>query len=147
MFYIAGKDIKIHCVSSPDIIDSVVNNLSIKYGKVLVEEKRNIRTFSWDPGGSIRKNDVQFLFNIDESLSVHCYSQHFFLFKKEAEEQLRSASRYGDLFYKLHGSLFSLCLSKRQRDNFLSEIEKKNGKCSFFAKTFMEPAGNRSNYA
>lgn len=134
MFLICGEEIKVHCVFDESILFDVIENLEKRFGKNIVSDKKQVdRQFVWDPGGAVTSRDVMLKFKIDDKNSVYCRAQHWPTFKQSAQTQL-ALSKYDDKFYKLHGHLFSACLTKPQRDMLLNEIERNAFKCDEIAK-------------
>ena len=129
---------KPHFTGSYEIAQEVCTDLDERFGGGMrVESVEDLNKCFWDPGGMLFVDDEVFDFNLG-SITISCYSQHYFNFisqlSKRHDEPLRGTD---EKYVKLHGEYLCICLTPEEFDALYEMVVSEEKK-----KYYSEKANN-----
>lgn len=116
IYYVVQEDVKLHYCGSYFLAQLVTSNLERRYGKSCVIGQDNNRKFHMDYGSTVSKYEKVGTLPEDLELFVPINAKDTFL------KDVKEMKLYDGEFYKLHGYLNVLCLTKEQGDWLKSAV-------------------------
>ena len=125
MTILYANSMRVHKIFDNTIVKHVVKNLKNRFELSKLDirlEKSKENIYLHDFGNTPIRPQSTIDFYLSQGLTVRCYTSQYNQFYSSCLKMEQKLPKYDHNFYKLHGHINILCLSKEQKDDLLQQL-------------------------